>query len=93
MFFWVNFLSKLFSDSFVCQGLLGMLVKVSSGSVVAFKTLYERNISSVLKNILSNYDLSHGMSSPHLMDGHSNQVCSFIRLQTMNIFSGNSNLI
>lgn len=57
-----------------------MLVKLSSGSIVAFRTLYELNICSVLKNILSNYDLSHGMSSPHMIDGHSNQVCSYIVL-------------
>lgn len=65
------------SDRFGWQGLLGLLVKLSSGSIVAFRTLYELNISSILKNILSTYDLSHGMSSPHMIDGHSNQVFFF----------------
>lgn len=56
------------------QGLLGVLVKLSSGSTVAFRTLFELNISSILKDILSNYDLSHGVSSPHMIDGQGNQV-------------------
>ncbi|KAJ0088161.1 hypothetical protein Patl1_32033 [Pistacia atlantica] len=62
------------------QGLIGLLVKVSSGSLVAFRTLYELNISSILKDILSTYDLSHGMSSPHVVDGHSNQVHEVLKL-------------
>ena len=54
---------------------MGLLVKLSSGSFVAFRTLYELNISSTLKDVLSSYDLSHGMSSPQLVDGNCNQVC------------------
>lgn len=61
-------------DSFGWQGLIGLLVKLSSGSVVAFRTLYELNISSILKDKLSTYDLSHGMSSTHVVDGHCYQV-------------------
>ncbi|KAJ6912099.1 hypothetical protein NC651_014693 [Populus alba x Populus x berolinensis] len=41
---------------------------------VACKTLYELNISSILKDILTTYDLSHGMSSPHVVDGQCNKV-------------------
>lgn len=62
----------------VWQGLIGILVKLSSGSIVAVRTLYELNVSSILKEILSTYDLSYGMSSPHTVDGHCNQVCIFV---------------
>lgn len=60
--------------SFCWQGLIGLLVRLSSGSVVAFRTLYELNISCTLKDILANYDISHGISSLHAVDGQSNQV-------------------
>lgn len=56
------------------QDLLGILVKLSSGSIVAFKTLYELDISNTLKDILSVYNLSHGMSSCAVVDGQRNQV-------------------
>ncbi|KAL9426451.1 hypothetical protein AB3S75_033269 [Citrus x aurantiifolia] len=64
----------------IYYGLIGLLVKISSGSIVAFKTLYELNIGSVLKDILSTYDLSHGISSPHMVDGHCNQVHEVLKL-------------
>jgi E3 ubiquitin-protein ligase TRIP12 len=64
----------------IYNGLIGILVKLSSGSIVAFKTLYELNISSILKDILSTYDLSHGMSSPHTVDGQCNQVYEVLKL-------------
>lgn len=57
------------------QGLIGLLVKLSSGSFVAFRSLYELNISNILKDVLSTYDLSHGISPPDLVDGNCNQVC------------------
>lgn len=57
------------------QELLGVLVKLSSGSILAFKTLYELNISNTLKDILSVYNLSHGLSSScAVVDGQRNQV-------------------
>lgn len=56
------------------QGLIGLLVKLASGSMVAVKSLFDLNISIILKDILSTYDLSHGMPSPRVVDGHSNQV-------------------
>ncbi|PRQ43454.1 putative aminoacyltransferase, E1 ubiquitin-activating enzyme [Rosa chinensis] len=62
------------------NGLIGLLVKLSSGSVVAFRTLYELNMSSILKDILSTYDLSHGMSSTHVVDGHCYQVYEVLKL-------------
>ncbi|XP_050381252.1 E3 ubiquitin-protein ligase UPL4 [Argentina anserina] len=58
------------------NGLIGLLVKLSSGSVVAFRTLYELNISSILKDLLSTYDLS----STHVVDGQSNQVYEVLKL-------------
>uniref|UniRef100_A0A6N2LAS4 HECT-type E3 ubiquitin transferase n=1 Tax=Salix viminalis TaxID=40686 RepID=A0A6N2LAS4_SALVM len=64
----------------VYNGLIGLLVKLSSGSVVAFKTLYELNISSILKDMLTSYDLLHGMSSPHVVDGQGNQVHEVLKL-------------
>ncbi|EXC16279.1 E3 ubiquitin-protein ligase UPL4 [Morus notabilis] len=64
----------------VCNGLLGVLVKLSSGSIAAFRTLHELNISNLLKDILSTYDLSHGVSSPHTVDGQCNQVYEVLKL-------------
>ncbi|XP_044482153.1 E3 ubiquitin-protein ligase UPL4 isoform X2 [Mangifera indica] len=64
----------------VYNGLIGLLVKVSSGSLVAFRTLYELNISSILKDLLSTYDLLHGMSSPRVVDGRPNQVHEVLKL-------------
>ncbi|GLT92432.1 hypothetical protein SLE2022_102700 [Rubroshorea leprosula] len=64
----------------IYNGLIGLLVKLSSGSCVAFKQLYELNISSILKDILSTYDPLHGMSSPHLFDGSCNQVHEVLKL-------------
>jgi E3 ubiquitin-protein ligase TRIP12 len=55
--------------------LIGLLVKLSSGSVVAFRTLYELNIGSILREILSAFDLSHGVSTSQLVGGHCNRVC------------------
>lgn len=52
-----------------------MLVKLCSGSALAFKILYEFNISSILKDVLSTFYLSHGAPSPHMIGGHCNQVC------------------
>lgn len=62
----------------VYNGLIGLLVKLCCGSAVAFKTLYELSISSSLKDILTTYDLSHGI--PHVVDGHGNQVHEVLKL-------------
>ncbi|XP_024443585.1 E3 ubiquitin-protein ligase UPL4 isoform X2 [Populus trichocarpa] len=64
----------------VYNGLIGLLVKLSSGSIVAFRTLYELNISSILKDLFATYDLSHGISSPHVIDGQGNQVHEVLKL-------------
>ncbi|KAJ9184255.1 hypothetical protein P3X46_004000 [Hevea brasiliensis] len=64
----------------IYNGLIGLLVRLSSGSIVAFRTLYELNISSTLKDILAAYDISHGMSSLPSVDGQSNQVHEVLKL-------------
>ncbi|KAK6244766.1 hypothetical protein QUC31_011175 [Theobroma cacao] len=64
----------------IYNGLIGLLVKLSSGSFVAFRSLYELNISSILTDLLSTYDLTHGMSSPHSVDGNCNQVHEVLKL-------------
>lgn len=49
-------------------------MKLSSGSYLGFRTLYELNICIILKDILAIYDVPHGVSSPRLADGHCIQV-------------------
>lgn len=41
---------------------------------MAVKTLFELNISHILKDILSTLDFSHGVPSTLMVDGHYNQV-------------------
>ncbi|KAG4383684.1 hypothetical protein GLYMA_13G136900v4 [Glycine max] len=64
----------------IYNGLIGLLVKLSSGSLVAFRTLYELNISSILREILSTFDLSHGVSTSQHVGGHCNQVYEALKL-------------
>ncbi|KAK3038394.1 hypothetical protein RJ639_030560 [Escallonia herrerae] len=74
-------LISLSSRTTLCQpGLIGLLVKLASGSILACRTLFEHNISSILKDILSTCDLSHGMTSPPVVDGHHNQVHEVLKL-------------
>ncbi|CAA3018631.1 E3 ubiquitin- ligase UPL4 isoform X1, partial [Olea europaea subsp. europaea] len=62
-------------------GLIALLVKLASGSAVAFRTLLELNISSIIKDILSTYDLSHhGMLSTSVVDGHCSQMHGVLKL-------------
>ncbi|CAK9164785.1 unnamed protein product [Ilex paraguariensis] len=72
------------SRTTICQsiytGLIGLLVKLASGSNVAARTLFELNISSTLKDILSTYGLSNGMPSPRMVEGHCNQVHEVLKL-------------
>ncbi|CAN4116979.1 unnamed protein product [Withania somnifera] len=64
----------------VYVGLIGLLVKLASGSIVAVKTLFELNISNILKDILSIHDFSHGVPSTVTVDGHYNQVDEVLKL-------------
>ena len=56
------------------QGVIGLLRNLSSGSILAFRTLYELNIGYRLKEIISTYDISHSVSSTHPNNTCSNQV-------------------
>ena len=69
---WYN-LTCIFS-SVGLQGLIGLLVKLASGSILAIRTLFEINISSIVKHILASYDLSYGIPSNSMVDGQRNQV-------------------
>lgn len=61
-------------------GLIGLLVKLATGSTVAFRTLFELNISSIIKDMLSTYDLAHGMQSTPMVDGHQSQINEVLKL-------------
>ncbi|KAK7355710.1 hypothetical protein VNO80_14970 [Phaseolus coccineus] len=52
------------------NGLVGLLVKLSSGSLVAFRTLYELNISSILRDILCTFDLTNEVSRSQQIGGN-----------------------
>ncbi|KAF3510574.1 hypothetical protein F2Q69_00000108, partial [Brassica cretica] len=58
----------------VYNGVIGLLRKLSSGSTLAFRTLYELNIGYRLKEIISTYDISHSVSSTNPITACSNQV-------------------
>ncbi|KAL6998251.1 E3 ubiquitin-protein ligase upl4 [Sarracenia purpurea var. burkii] len=64
----------------VYTGLIGLLVKLASGSIVAVKTLFDLNISSILREILSTYDLAHGILSPNMVNGHCDPVHEVLKL-------------
>lgn len=70
---------SLLSQS-VYTGLIGLLCKLASGSVDAFKTLLELNISSTLKHILSTYDIARGMAAFNVGGEQCNQVHEFMKL-------------
>ncbi|KAL2481452.1 E3 ubiquitin-protein ligase UPL4 [Abeliophyllum distichum] len=61
-------------------GLIRSLVKLVSGSTVALKSLFDFNISGILKDMLSTYDLSHGMQSTSMVDGHHSQMHTVLKL-------------
>nr|VDC85060.1 unnamed protein product [Brassica oleracea] len=60
----------------VYNGVIGLLRKLSSGSTLAFRTLYELNIGYRLKEIISTYDISHSVSSTNPITACSNQECN-----------------
>ncbi|CAI9098083.1 OLC1v1034662C1 [Oldenlandia corymbosa var. corymbosa] len=77
-------LINLNSRTSLCQqiylGLIQVLVKLASGSVLAVRTLFEINISRILKDILSSFDISHGITSSTTVDGQCNQVHEVLKL-------------
>ncbi|EOA19810.1 hypothetical protein CARUB_v10000054mg [Capsella rubella] len=64
----------------VYNGVIGLLRKLSSGSTLAFRTLYELNIGYRLKEIMSTYDISHSVSTTHPINACSNQVHEVLKL-------------
>ncbi|KAJ4911554.1 E3 ubiquitin-protein ligase UPL4 [Raphanus sativus] len=64
----------------VYNGVIGLLRKLSSGSTLAFRTLYELNIGYRLKEIISTYDISHSVSSTQPINACSNQVHEVLKL-------------
>ncbi|CAN7113452.1 unnamed protein product [Brassica rapa subsp. narinosa] len=64
----------------VYNGVIGLLRNLSSGSILAFRTLYELNIGYRLKEIISTYDISHSVSSTHPNNTCSNQVHEVLKL-------------
>ncbi|KAF8096020.1 hypothetical protein N665_0319s0038 [Sinapis alba] len=64
----------------VYNGVIGLLRKLSSGSTLAFRTLYELNIGYRLKEIISTYDMSHPVSSTQPINACSNQVHEVLKL-------------
>ncbi|PWA53720.1 ubiquitin-protein ligase 4 [Artemisia annua] len=78
----------------VHTGLIGLLVKLASGSMIAVEALFDLNISSILKDILSTYDISHGMPSPRAFDGQGNQVHEVLKLliQLVPVVTRNDNV-
>ncbi|KAD3337492.1 hypothetical protein E3N88_33012 [Mikania micrantha] len=71
--------SKITLSHSVDTGLIGILVKLASGSMTAVRTLFDLNISSILRDILSTYDLSHNIPSPRAV-GQSNQAHEVLKL-------------
>ncbi|XP_014491908.1 E3 ubiquitin-protein ligase UPL4 isoform X1 [Vigna radiata var. radiata] len=61
-------------------GLVGLLVKLSSRSFVAFRKLYELNISSILTHILSTFELTNGVSMSQQIGGNCNWVNEVLKL-------------
>lgn len=76
----INLNSRTSLSQPIYLGLIGLLAKLASGSIVAVRTLFEINVSSILQDIVSSYDLSHGMSSNAMVDGQRNQVHEVLKL-------------
>ncbi|KAL3642546.1 E3 ubiquitin-protein ligase upl4 [Castilleja foliolosa] len=72
------------SQTTLCQptyiGLIGLLVKLVSGSTVAFRTLFELDISRTCKEMLSTYSHSHGMLFTPMVDGRHSQINGVLKL-------------
>ncbi|CAJ1968461.1 unnamed protein product [Sphenostylis stenocarpa] len=75
-----EWLDKLCKHELIQQGLVGLLVKLSSGSLLAFSTLHELNISNILRDILSTFDLSHELSMSQHISGHCDLVKEVLKL-------------
>ncbi|XP_058110158.1 E3 ubiquitin-protein ligase UPL4 [Magnolia sinica] len=72
--------SQMTLNQLTYTGLIGMLGRLASRSLVAVRTLFELNISRTMRGILSSSDLSHGTTDSHLSEMHSNQVHEVLKL-------------
>lgn len=61
-------------------GLIGLLTKLATNSILAVRTLFELNISSTLRSILMASDVSRGTTYSALQDIQSNQVHEVLKL-------------
>ncbi|GAB2272343.1 E3 ubiquitin-protein ligase upl4 [Dionaea muscipula] len=61
-------------------GLIGLLAKFASGSADAVRILFELNIGSILRDMLSSYNLLHGLPSSCRADKDFNQVHEILKL-------------
>lgn len=57
------------------QGLVGLVSKIASGSADVVSTLFELDIGRILKDVLSNSDVSQGTPSPRALHNNNAQVC------------------
>ncbi|KMS95508.1 hypothetical protein BVRB_007490 [Beta vulgaris subsp. vulgaris] len=61
-------------------GLVGLVAKIASGSADAVRSLFELSIGRIMKDILSNSDVSHGTPSPRIVDNNCTQVHEILKL-------------
>ncbi|ONK77022.1 uncharacterized protein A4U43_C02F2300 [Asparagus officinalis] len=61
-------------------GLIGLLTKLASKSLLAVRTLFDLNISNILRGILVASDTSHGTPYSPLQDTQPNQVQEVLKL-------------
>ncbi|XP_027173820.1 E3 ubiquitin-protein ligase UPL4 isoform X1 [Coffea eugenioides] len=76
----INLNSRTSLSPPIYLGLIGLLARLASGSIVAVRTLFEINVSSILQDIVSRYDLAHGMPFNAMVDGQCNQVHEVLKL-------------
>ncbi|XP_047316490.1 E3 ubiquitin-protein ligase UPL4-like [Impatiens glandulifera] len=57
----------------IYSGLVGVYVKLASGSIRAVRSLFDHDIIAMVKDIFSSFDLSHSIASSHVTEGFSGQ--------------------
>ncbi|XP_051130279.1 E3 ubiquitin-protein ligase UPL4 isoform X2 [Andrographis paniculata] len=61
-------------------GLIGLLAKSAHGSTVAFRSLFELDISSTVKDLLSTYTLTEGAQSTQVVEWQHSQIHEVLKL-------------
>ncbi|XP_057535729.1 E3 ubiquitin-protein ligase UPL4 isoform X2 [Amaranthus tricolor] len=61
-------------------GLVGLVSKIASGSADVVSTLFELDIGRILKDVLSNSDVSQGTPSPRALHNNNAQVQEILKL-------------